>query len=108
VTTNFGKNKPNPAHHNYGRHQNFNQRLSTRLSFVSFTLRGLRGNLTGARSGLLTVIKSKFFDELPEQEQLAIDLLSSRLTQLATECFELAEQAADINRSKTKLSKEKV
>lgn len=98
--------KPNPAHHNYGRLSNFNQKLSQRLAFVSFTAKGLHGNLTSARSQLLQLHRTAAFKKLQQEDQDRIVLLIGQMAGVAMHVRELADLAGDINRTKRLLPKD--
>jgi hypothetical protein len=95
--------KPNPAHHNAGRLQNFNQSLTTHLSFANFTLKGFTGNISSAANLIERDKIGKHFSMLPQGDRATLHGITRRLRNLAAEARELAEEIAEFNRDKTKL-----
>lgn len=102
------RKRPNPNHPNTGRPQNFNQKLTTRLSWLAFTISGLRGNLTSALDGIEQIKRAhpKEYYQLPESTRERLRYLENETARIISEFTDLEIETKEFNATKARVGPE--
>jgi hypothetical protein len=94
------KTPANPNHHNYNRSQPWITRFSSRLAWLSLTLKGNSANIYSSIRQLHAAIYSQEFLELPESAQAETKRILGEASTLASRCADLVEDVKILNANK--------